>query len=312
MPRIAYFGPQGTFTEQAARSLAGPDDDLLPVDTVPAALAAARVGEVDAACVPVENSVEGAVFATLDALAVSEPLVTIAEAVLPVRFSVLARDGITADGVRTIASHPHALAQVRGWLAENLPNASPIAATSTAAAAVAVQHGEHDAAVTAPVALTHYPLQVLATDVADVADAVTRFLLLRPPGMIPPPTGQDRTSLVAVTHDRIGALSDLLVELALRGINLSRIESRPTKGRLGEYRFFMDFDGHLSEPRVGDALAALHRRCDYLRFLGSYPKAESHPAAETIVGVEPPAGTTEREYREATAWLDAVRKGKRA
>jgi prephenate dehydratase len=312
VPRIAYFGPPGTFTEQAARSLAGDDDELDPIDTVPDVLSAVRTGDVDAACVPVENSVEGAVFATLDSLAEAEALVTVAEAVLPVRFSVLARSGVPAEQVRTVTSHPHALAQVRQWLSTNLPHAKTFAATSTSAAAVAVQRGEFDAAVTAPVAVSHYPLDVLATDVADVSDALTRFLLLRRPGALPAPTGHDRTSLVAVTDDRIGALSDLLVELALRGINLSRIESRPTKGKLGEYRFFMDFDGHIAEPRVGDALSALHRRCSFLRFLGSYPKANGLGGADAGSEVAAQIGTTESAYTAAKSWLNAVLKGETA
>jgi prephenate dehydratase len=304
--RIAYFGPQGTFTEQAALALAHPGkDELIPVDTVPAALAAVRSGDFDAACVPVENSVEGAVNATMDALVDGPPLVAVAEAVLPIRFSVLVRPGTTAADVRTVASHPHALAQVRTWLAEHLPAATVLASTSTAGAAVAVAAGEFDAAVTAPVAATHYPLAALATDVADVADAATRFLLLRRPGELPVPTGADRTSLVAITADRTGALADLLVELAERGINLTRIESRPTKGRLGEYRFFLDVDGHIAEARLGNALAALRRRCTSVRFLGSYPRADGQATMPT-------PGTTDADFHAADHWLAAVREGKGA
>jgi prephenate dehydratase len=304
--RIAYFGPQGTFTEQAALNLVDAvADELVPVDTVTNALAAVRCGDVDAACVPVENSVEGAVNATMDALVDGEPLIVMAEFVLPVRFSVLVRPGTTAADVRTVASHPHALAQVRAWLAANLPNAEAVASTSTAAAAVAVANGQFDAAVTAPVAQTHYPLAALATDIADVPDAATRFLLLRRPGELPAPTGADRTSLVAITADRRGALADLLVELAERGINLTRIESRPTKGRLGEYRFFFDVDGHIAEARLGDALAALRRRCTSVRFLGSYPKADGLPSA-------PAPGTTDADFRAAADWVAEVRQGQGA
>lgn len=304
--RIAYFGPQGTFTEQATLSLVdAAADELVPVDTVPQALAAVRSGDVDAACVPVENSVEGAVNATMDALVDGEPLVAVAEFVLPVRFSVLIRPGTISDDVHTVASHPHALAQVTGWLARHLPAARPVAATSTAAAAVAVANGEFDAAVTAPVAATHYPLVPFATDVADVADAATRFLLLRTPGPLPEPTGADRTSLVAITADRTGALADLLVELAERGINLTRIESRPTKGRLGEYRFFLDVDGHIAEARLGDAVAALRRRCTSVRFLGSYPKADGRPSLPT-------PGTTDDDFHAAAEWVAHVREGKGA
>ncbi|MBY8848350.1 prephenate dehydratase [Saccharothrix longispora] len=296
---LAYFGPQGTFTEQAARGFASPQEELVPFDTVPAALDAARSGATQWACVPVENSVEGAVPATMDALAEGEPLVAVAEAVLPVRFSVLARPG--HGRVRTVASHPHALAQVRHWLAEHLPSAEVVSTASTAAAARAVLNGDFDAAVSAPVAVRHYPLEVLATDVADVRDAKTRFLVVRPPCVLPEPTGHDRTSVVCTAPDRVGVLADLLAELALRGINLTRIESRPTKGRLGEYRFYIDLDGHVSEPRVGDALAALHRHCPETRFLGSYPKAE--PGG-------PVAGN--EEFVAAAEWLSDVRRGRGA
>jgi prephenate dehydratase len=204
-----------------------------------------------------------------------------------------------------VASHPHALAQVSNWVSLNLPAAEVVASTSTSAAAVAVADGRYDAAVTAPVAAKHYPLAVLATDVADVADAATRFLLLRRPGELPAPTGADRTSLVAITADRTGALADLLVELAERGINLTRIESRPTKGRLGEYRFYFDVDGHIAEARLGDAVAALRRRCTSVKFLGSYPKADG-------LSSTPAPGTTDADFQAATDWVARVRRGEGA
>lgn len=305
MPTIAYFGPQGTFSEQAALVHAAPTDSLVPLDTVPRAMAAVRAGEADLACVPVENSVEGAVSATMDALAADEPLVAIAEVLLPVRFSVLVRPGATAGDVRTVASHPHALAQVQGWLAQHLPGASQTAATSTAAAAVGVRAGTWDAAITAPVAANHYALDVLATDVADVDGAMTRFLVLRRPGVLPERTGFDRTSLVMIASaERTGVLAELLTELALRGINLSRIESRPQKGRLGRYRFYLDFDGHVGEQRVGDALAALHRRCEHVRFLGSYPKAERAASASATS-----VGNSDQDFTRAKRWVTAVRNG---
>lgn len=306
MSRIAYFGPRGTFTEQAALSLVDTTTtELVPVDTVPQALAAVRAGDVDGACVPVENSVEGAVNATMDALVDGEPLVAVAEFVLPVRFTVLVRPGTTAAEITTVASHPHALAQVTDWLHQHLPDAQRVASTSTSAAAVGVLEGRFDAAVTAPVAATHYPLATFAADVYDVADAATRFLLLRRPGQLPEPTGADRTSLVTITADRLGALADLLVELAERGINLTRIESRPTKGRLGEYRFFFDVDGHIAEARLGDAVAALRRRCRSVRFLGSYPKADGVPSPQV-------PGTTDDDFTAAADWVALVRKGKGA
>lgn len=303
MSRIAYFGPQGTFTEQAARSLATAGDELFPVETIYLALAAVRSGEADAACVPVENSVEGSVTPTLDSLSADEPVVAVAEALLPVHFSILTRED--AGEIKTVASHPHALAQVRLWLGEHLPGATPVATSSTAAAAVQVAAGEFDAAVCAPVAVEHYPLRVLATGVADVLDARTRFLLLRRPGTLPEPTGADRTSVVAVTANRTGALAELLTELASRGIDLTKLDARPTRNNFGEYRFFIDFEGHVSEPRIGDALAALNRRCLDVRFLGSHPRAD-----EVRATIEPAAGN--EDFIQAADWVAAIRKGELA
>ncbi|TDV50964.1 prephenate dehydratase [Actinophytocola oryzae] len=303
MPTIAYFGPEGTFSEQAARA-ARPDHTFVPVVTVPEALTTVRQGRADLACVPVENSVEGAVSATMDALAVDEPLVAVGEVVLPITFSLLVRPGATMADIKSVASHPHALAQVQGWLGAHLPDVPRFASTSTAAAAVGVLDGQYDAAITAPVAVEHYALDVLHTAIADVDDAVTRFLVLRRPGALPAPTGSDRTSISAVAaYQRTGVLAEMLTELALRGINLSRIESRPLKGRLGEYRFYLDFDGHIAERRVGDALAALHRRCQHVRFLGSYPKADPTP---TIAGLD----NADEDYLAADEWVSSLRAGR--
>ncbi|HSL08415.1 MAG TPA: prephenate dehydratase [Pseudonocardiaceae bacterium] len=301
MAVTSYLGPEGTFAEQAARVLT-PGDELRSAMSVHAAIAALRTGEVDAACVPVENSVEGSVPATLDAMAQGQPVLAVAEAVLPIQFSVLVRPGTGAADVRTVATHPHAAAQVRRWVCTHLPSAATVLTPSTSAAAVAVLDGQADAAVCAPVAVRHYPLTELATGVHDQGDAETRFLLLRHPGAVPPPTGTDRTSLVAVAAHRPGALLEVLAEFALRGINLTRIESRPMKSKLGEYQFFLDCEGHVAEDAVGDALAELHRRCTWVRFLGSYPRigAASHPGPD-------PAGFT-----AAREWLTSVRAGRGA
>ncbi|MEU0536662.1 prephenate dehydratase [Amycolatopsis tolypomycina] len=299
MSRIAYFGPRGTFTEQAARLLAA-GEELVPVETVRLAMTAVREGEADAACVPIENSVEGVVPATLDALSEASPLVAVAETILPIHFSVLTRPG-TAQ-IRTVASHPHALAQVREWLEANLPGVHTVASSSTSAAAVGVLEGDFDAAVCAPVANEHYHLEVLATEVADVTDAATRFLLVRRPGELPEPTGADRTSVVAAAANRTGTLAELLTELAGRGINLTRLDARPTRSNFGEYRFFIDFEGHVAEPRVLDALTALRRHCRTLRFLGSHPRADG--TRNTIE-----AGFGNDDFVEAAVWADAVRKG---
>ncbi|MGH3719693.1 MAG: prephenate dehydratase [Pseudonocardiaceae bacterium] len=300
MAVTAYLGPEGTFAEQAAHVLA-PGDEFRSAVSVHAAIGALRDCQVDAACVPVENSVEGSVPATLDAMTEGEPVLAVAEAVLPIRFSVLVRPGTSVADVRTVATHPHAAAQVRGWLVTNLPSAATVLTTSTSAAAVAVLDGQADAAVCAPVALQHYPLAELAGGVHDRDEAKTRFLLLRRPGTVPLPTGTDRTSLVAVAVDRPGALLEVLAEFALRGINLTRIESRPTKCKLGQYRFFLDCEGHISEDAVGDALAELHRRCTWMRFLGSYPRS----------GALRP-GPDQAGFTAAREWLRAVRAGRGA
>lgn len=305
MPRIAYLGPPGTFTEQATRALTADfGAELVPSETVPLALDAVRDGDVMAAGVPVENSVEGSVSATLDALTSGTPLIAVGETVLPIRFHVLVRRGTVSEKVATVSSHPIALAQVRGWLGEHLPEAEVLVTSSTAAAAAAVDAGDADAAVTAPVATEHYgTLEPLATDIADVTDALTRFLLVRTPGMLPEPTGADRTSIAVLAHDEVGALTEVLAELSLRGINLSRIESRPTRDRLGEYRFFLDFDGHVADARVGDALTGLRRRCGDVRFLGSYPKADRIPSS-----VRPTA--SEQAFRSSMEWVERVRSGR--
>jgi prephenate dehydratase len=248
-----------------------------------------------------ENSVEGAVPATLDELAAGDPLVIAAETYLPVRFDLLARPGSALEGVRSIATHPHAEAQVRRWLMATLPDAAVALVASTAAAAQAVASGEYDAAVGAAVAGELYGLDSIASDIADTEGAVTRFVLLVRPGPPPAPTGNDRTSLVAyLREDHAGALLEILSEFATRGVNLTRIESRPTKGRIGQYCFSIDCEGHVADARVGDALAALHRVCADVRFLGSYPRQEGQ------VGAVPP-GRSDREFTEAHEWLRRIR-----
>lgn len=311
---VAFLGPLGTFCEQALRSvpaadldaaLDAPAGELVPAASTTAALDAVRAGEVGAACVPIENSVEGAVPATMDGLVESPPLVVVREVLLPVRFSVLVRPGTTVGQIASVGSHPHGEAQTRRWLAEHLPRAEVRLTSSTAAAAAQVAAGELDAAVSAPVAAAHHGLEALATDVHDTGDAVTRFVIVRPPGAtagVPAPTGADKTSLAATTVSRPGALLAILTELAMRGIDLTRIESRPSKLRMGEYWFFLDGTGHVADPAMGEALAALRRRCTEVRFLGSYPRAG---------GAEPDllTGQTGKDFGAAAGWLAGLRDG---
>src|SRR5918998_5052263 len=200
-------------------------------------------------------------------------LAAVREALLAVRFALLVRPGTTLADVRTVASHPHGIAQTREWIAAQLPGADVLLSASTSEAAAQVARGEFDAAVSAPLAAEQHGLEILADDIADNAGAITRFALVSPPGPPPAPTGHDRTSLAATTQNRPGALLGLLTELAVRGIDLTRIESRPIKDRHAEYWFHLNCTGHVAEPAMGEALAALHRRCDEVRFLGSYPRA---------------------------------------
>ena len=303
-PRFAYLGPEGTFAEAALSRAVDPDGGTTtPRPSVPATLAAVRSGEADAGLVPLENSVEGSVPATMDGLADGDPLIITREVFLPVAFTLAVRPGTTLDAVRSVASHPHALAQTGRWLETHLPGIAPLPASSTAGAAAAVAAGEVDAAVCAAIAAQRYGLDALADDIADHAGAVTRFVLVSRPGPLPAPTGNDKTSLVAVVGDRTGALLDLLAQFAARGISLTRIESRPTRQRLGVYSFSLDCEGHIADRRVGEAVAALHRVCDDVRFLGSYPRADGRENRSV------PAESADAAFAEAGDWLARVRAG---
>jgi prephenate dehydratase len=302
-PRLAFLGPAGTFAHAALRTLPiASGAELLPQANVTLAVDAVRAGTADGALVPLENSVEGAVPATLDELAGNgSPLIIAEETYLPVLFDLLGRPGTAPDTVRTVATHPHAEAQTRRWLLANLPGASVVLVGSTAGGAQAVAGGDYDAAVAPPFAGELYELESLAHDIADHRGAVTRFVLLTRPTPPPKPTGNDRTTLVAyLRENHSGALLEILTEFATRAVNLTRIESRPTKGRIGQYCFSIDCEGHLADERVGDAVAALRRICADVRFLGSYERRDG-------VQTEIPPGRDDRDFVDARAWLARVR-----
>ena len=304
--RYAYLGPQGTFTEQALRSLpAAAKAELQPAATVTVALDAVREGEADGAVVPIENSVEGSVPVTLDELATGEPLMITREMTVPVAFSLLVRPGTAAEDIKTIATHPHAAAQTRRWCAANLPWATVLHAPSTAAAAAELNQPSPgwDAAISAPLAAEHYRLSALFEGIGDNAEAQTRFVLVSRPGPPPPRTGVDKTSLVAfMREDHPGALLEILEQLASRGVNMTRIESRPTGAALGNYCFSIDCEGHIEDARVGEALMGLRRVCADVRFLGSYERHDG--IAPTIR-----AGTSDAEFNDANLWLSRLRQG---
>jgi prephenate dehydratase len=308
--RFVYLGPEGTFTEQALRTIpAAERGTRTPARSVPEALDAVRAGEADAAVVPLENSIGGAIAVTLDELASGTPLVITREVVLPVEFVLAARPGVALDAVRTLAAHPQAAAQCRGWLRTHLSDATIVDVLSNSAAAIAAADGRHDAAICAPIGAFRYRLTVLAEKISDHPDAVTRFALVTRPGAAPAPTGDDVTSLaVYIAHDRVGALLAVLMELAVRGVNLTRIESRPTGERLGRYVFFLDLTGHVVEARLGEALQGLRRICADVRFLGSYPRHRWTDAAGERPVPAPP-GLSDVDFADAAAWLARIRAG---
>jgi prephenate dehydratase len=302
MSTYAYLGPVGTFTQAALQKLTSSSDQLIPYATVTATLNAVRVGEAEFALVPIENSIEGVVARTLDELAMGDPLVIAGEVTLSVTFALMTRPETIV--IKSIATHPHGESQCRAFIATNYPDAEVISTASTAAAAEALSRGEFDAAIASPVAALHYGLKIVADDIGDNEGAITRFVLVSKPGSHPAPTGHDRTSLaVFIGIDHAGALLEVLTEFAVRGVNLTFIQSRPTGRELGHYHFIIEAEGHIDEARVGDALTGLRRICEDIRFLGSYPRADK--MAPTT-----PEKMSDVSFFESRKWLDEVRQGR--
>jgi prephenate dehydratase len=282
--RVAFLGPAGTFAEEALR-VSAPAGELeeIPYPTVYETVMAVQNGEVDRAVVPIENSLEGSVTATLDALAGEADRVRIAaEVVRPIAHSLIARPGLAVGDVRRVISHPQAIAQCAGFLRKALPDAETGSAPSTAEAVrLAAESDEPIAALGPRLAAELYGCDILAEGVEDRSDNSTRFVWLAPDGVAPTdrPT---KTSIVfwGFNDESPGALVGVLGELAGRDVNLTKIESRPRRVRLGHYMFFADLEGAGDEPPVRDALDALGARVQALKVLGSYP----------VVGPEPPQG----------------------
>lgn len=306
-PTYTFLGPEGTFTEAALMQVPGAADALrVPCTNVNTALERVRSGEADAAMVPIENSVEGGVTATLDAIATGPELRIIREALVPITFVLVARPGVGLSDVKRVSTHGHAWAQCRLWIDEHIPGADYVPGSSTAAAAMGLldDNAPYDAAICAPlVAAEQGGLNVLAENIGDNPDAVTRFILVSRPGALPERTGADKTTVVVpLPEDHPGALMEILDQFASRGVNLSRIESRPTGQYLGHYFFSIDADGHASDSRVADALAGLHRISPGTRFLGSYARADKQPAV-----VAP--HTSDAAFASAHAWVESILKG---
>lgn len=278
---VAFLGPAGTFTEAALIAFELGPVEPVPVSSPGEALALVRSGQVDQAVVAIENSVDGAVTATFDALAdggADHRVQVFGEVDLSVAFAIMTAPGVGLGQVKTLATHPVAYQQIRGWVAQHLPGVEFIPASSNAAAATMVARGEVDAAAAPERAAEIHGLQVHATGVADVAGATTRFILVGPAGRPPARTGADRTSVVFTLPNEPGTLVGALQEFANRGVDLTRIESRPTRSGLGTYRFYADLVGHIEDAPVAQALQALYLRAEELVFLGSWPAAGPLPS----------------------------------
>jgi chorismate mutase/prephenate dehydratase len=268
--RVAFLGPEGTFTHLAARHQFGGSSQSLPQGTIQAVFQAVERQRADYGVVPVENATEGAVDSTLDAF-LDSPLRICAEILLPVDQALLLRPGLDLGGVRRVYSHPQALGQCRRWLETHLSQADRIEAPSTSEAARLAREDAEGAAVASELAADLFGLQVAETKIQDLAANATRFLVLGPKPA--EPTGRDRTTLLAMAQDGPGALLRLLEPLARRGLNLSRIQSRPTRRKVWEYAFFLDVEGHVADAPMAEALVELEAACASLKVLGSYPRA---------------------------------------
>lgn len=304
--RIGFLGPFGTFTEQAILSQADlASSELVPFRSVPDVLDAVARGDVDAGFVPIENSIEGTVNFTQDALIFDYDLLIQREVVLDIEHCLVGPAGSSLADVRVVLSIPVATAQCSGWLRGTIPSADVQAANSTADAARSVSerssNGESGLAAIAPSnAAALYGLAVLASDIADHAGNQTRFVLVARSG-IPEATGHDKTGIVVFQRaDEPGSLISILQEFAARRINLSLLSSRPTKaGGLGDYCFIIYADGHIADELMADVLRDLHAKQGGVKFLGSYPAAgvHAHNAREHA----------DARWQQADDWVNELR-----
>jgi prephenate dehydratase len=301
MLKVAYLGPAGTFTELAARQL-GKDAELVPVASVTEAMDQVVAGLADRAVVPIENSIEGGVSATSDALAQMAGVQIYGEYLVPVKFDLMVRPGTKLSEIKEVLTHPVAYAQSRKWLEANLPGHTHIPAASTASAAKSLAGGKlADAVIAANGASKIYNLEILASDIGENKEAQTRFIEIGRAGKPQPKTGSDKTSvIVELPDDRPGGLLEMLEQFAARGVNLSRIESRPVGDRFGRYRFNIDAEGHLEDEAIAEALMGLHRFSPKVIFLGSYAKADNSAS-------EHQGNNNNTSYHAAKKWLDELR-----
>ncbi|HEV7758164.1 MAG TPA: prephenate dehydratase [Acidimicrobiales bacterium] len=300
---VGFLGPEGTFTEQALLSQSDLAAlDLVALPSIPEVLAAVSDGRVDLGFVALENSIEGAVTVTVDTLAFETDLLIQREVEMGVQMNLLAPSGVGVGDVRRVLSIPVASAQCRGYLHSEMPAATLVATSSTVEAAslvAGVEHDGHTAAIAPAVAAKLYGLDVLASDIEDHPDNTTRFVVVARQG-IPPSSGHDKTSIVVFQRtDRPGSLLAILQEFSARSINLTKLESRPTKKGLGNYCFLIDLEGHVGEELVADCLRDLKSKVEDVKFLGSYPAAGEHGPARRR--------DAEAAWRDANRWLGHLR-----
>ncbi len=268
--RIAYLGPEATYTHQAALKNFGHSLPMRAMATIPDVFAAVERGEVDYGVVPIENSTEGAVFHSLDMLVESE-LKIIAQIFLPISQCLLSNTPL--EKITRVLSKDVALGQCREWLHRHLGDAEQIAVNSTAKAAQQAAKEPGTAAIASELAGELYGVNVLEKGIQDCSENVTRFLVLGPPSSVPAPKGPERSTIVfSCVKDEVGTLEKALAAFSKRGVNLCKIESRPSRKKMWEYYFFADCLGHRDDPRVKEALAELAKRCPFVKWLGSYPE----------------------------------------
>ncbi len=268
--KVAFFGPKATFTHMAAMQQFGLSAELVPQKSIPAVFEEVEKGRALYGVVPVENSTEGMVSHTLDMFMESDIKID-AEVLLEIHHFLLSRTGRLED-VRKVYSHPQPIAQCRNWLAEHLPNVPVVDVASTAVAAQIVSEDYTGAAIASELAASMYDLKVVRERIEDQVNNFTRFLVIGK--KMAERSGDDKTSLMFSVKDEVGILYRMLEPFAKRGINLSKIESRPLKRKAWEYIFFLDLMGHISDPVIADAVQELKECCQFVKVLGSYPKAK--------------------------------------
>lgn len=298
----SYLGPAGTFTEAALAQVPEAAGAIWrSASNVGQALDDVVKGRSVAAMIAIENSIDGGVTAAQDALANTPNLRIVGEYLVPVAFDLVAKPGTKLSDVKVVNAHPVAYAQTRKWLEKNLPKHAHMPSTSNVASVVDLLAGTSgDAAIAPPGIGKHHTVAVLASNIGENANAMTRFVLVSKTTKLPMPTGHDKTSIIVeLPEDRSGALLEMLEQFATRGVNLSLIQSRPIGDELGRYRFVIDADGHVLDERMSDALLGLRRFSPVVTFLGSYPRADRVPASHDDQ-------YSDKQFKDARNWLSKI------